>query len=60
MSSIRFVCGRSGFEPGRVMSRAEKLTPIASQVNVHHLKANAGRIRPVSVQCDCMGNHVNL
>jgi len=42
--------------PGQVKSKTEKLTPVASLVSVHHLRAGAGL---VSVS-DWMGHHVYL
>jgi len=35
--------------PGRVKSKTEKLAPAASLVSVHHLRARAELIGPVSV-----------
>jgi len=34
---------------GRVNSRTEELTPVASLVSVHHLTARSGLVGPVSV-----------
>jgi len=39
----------SRFIPGQVMSKTKKFTPVASLVNVHHLRARAGLPDPVSV-----------
>jgi len=42
--------------PGQVKSKIEKLTPVASPVNIHHLRARPGQVGPVTE----WGYHVHL
>jgi len=39
----------SGMIVGQVKSKTEKLTPVASLLNIHHLKPRAGVVGPISV-----------
>jgi len=46
--------------PGRVNTKAEILTIVASLVSLHHLRNGAVLLSPLSVGSDWVGYHVDL